>query len=158
MVIQKGRSFSTSCTAAEIRTELFSTPVSSGRWPRAKCPGFRSAPRLWQQSPRHGCPGNIPVSEVLSSISFSWARWSVSSISSNKSSRSPACLHFLTKSIRTVKTQKHSHTEVICKVGFAPSLQKLKLWPKPLPPVTNTFANLWLLQPPTQPFSAGTKK
>lgn len=47
------------------------------------------------------------------------------------SSRSPACLHFLTKSIRTVKTQKHCHNEVTCTGGFALCLQKLKLWPKP---------------------------
>lgn len=47
----------------------------------------------------------VPDSEIFSSMSLSWIKWSFCDISSNKSLRSPASLHFLRKATFTIASK-----------------------------------------------------
>lgn len=67
---------------------------------------------LWEISTCRNFTISVPDSEVVSSISLSQIKWSLSNISSNKSLRSPASSHFLRKATYAIASKNKKRISV----------------------------------------------
>lgn len=67
---------------------------------------------LWEISTCRNFTISVSDSEVVSSISLSQIKWSLSNISSNKSLRSPASSHFLRKATFAIASKNKKHISV----------------------------------------------